>query len=116
MPTELWAVAVVLLATGLAAVAALFLKWGAGETCFSLRQLRVSRWVYGSIGLYLLSSLLFLVVLLGAQLSTLLPLTALEYVGIALLGRRFLDERIGVVKLAGIFLIVVGVFLVGLGS
>lgn len=116
MRTELWAVALALVATGLAAVAALFLKWGAAETRFALPAPHINRWVYGAIGLYLVSSLLFLLALLGAQLSTLLPLTALEYVWIALLAQRFLGERLDTPKVTGIVLIAVGVFLVGLGS
>lgn len=116
MGTEPWAVVAAVLASGLAAVAMLFLKWGAGETRFSLREFRLSAWVLWSIGLYLLASVFFLLALLGAQLSTMLPITALENVWIVLLARRYLRERLDPVKLAGVAAIVLGVTLVGLGS
>lgn len=116
MRTELWAVAAAVLASALAAVAMLFLKWGAGETRLSLREFRLSRWVVGAIALYLLSSVFFLLALLEVQLSTVVPITALENVWVVLLARKFLRERLGAGKLAGIAGIVLGVTLVGLGS
>ncbi len=66
--------------------------------------------------LYLLSSLFFLLALLGAQLSVLLPVTRLEYVWISLLAKKLLQEEIGATKRLGIGCIVVGVVLVGLGT
>ena len=116
MATAAWAVAAAVVASGLAAVAMLFLKWGAGETRLSLGEFRLSAWVLASIVLYLLSSVFFLLALLGAQLSLVLPITALENIWVVLLARRFLRERLGGVKLAGIAVIVLGVALVGLGS
>lgn len=116
MATQLWALAAVLVSSALAAVAALFLKWAAGETRFSLSQPRVSLWAVRAIALYLLSSLFFAVALLGGQLSSLLPWTSLEYAWIALLARWFLRERLEAGKLAGLGGIVLGVVLVGWGS
>lgn len=116
MQTELWAISTAVLATAVAAAASLFLKWGAAETRFALRGFHVSRWTLGSLLLYILATLVFLLALLGAQLSILLPITALEYVWITLLARRFLQEPIGRAKLAGVALVILGVLLVGLGS
>jgi uncharacterized membrane protein len=48
-----------------------------------------------------------------ADLSFVLPVTALGYVLSAILGRVFLDEQISARRWAGIFLIVAGVALVG---
>jgi uncharacterized membrane protein len=44
------------------------------------------------------------------------PVTAVGYVVVALLGRIFLDERITMARWAGIVLIVAGVTLVGGGT
>lgn len=116
MPTELWAVAATVLATVLAAVATFELKRGALESRLALANFHLSYRVLVAIGLYFVSSLLFLVSLRGAQLSVLLPVTTLEYVWILLLARYLLGERISVVKGLGVACIAVGLILVGLGS
>jgi drug/metabolite transporter (DMT)-like permease len=51
-----------------------------------------------------------------ADLSYVVPVTAVGYVVVALLGRIFLDERITMARWAGIVLIVGGVALVGGGT
>lgn len=122
MPTEAWAVAAAMAASLLAALAAFLLKRGAAETRLGLpaaaggRGFHVSGQVVGAMGLYVASSLLFLLALTGAQLSVLVPVTTLEYVWVALLARRLLGERIGAAKLVGMACIVLGVVFVGLGS
>lgn len=116
MRTELWAIAAALVGTVLAAVGGLFLKWASGETRLSLRGFRLSRWLFVSVALYCASTVFFFIALLGAQLSTIVPLSALEYIWIAALARRYLGERLGRQTLVGIGLIVLGVVLVGLGS
>lgn len=116
MATELWAVAAALLATMLAALGGLFLKRASADTRLSWRGFHLSRWLFGSIALYCTSTVFFFVALLGAQLSTLVPLSALEYIWVAGLARRYLGERIARQTLAGIGLIILGVVLVGLGS
>ncbi|MEE9234671.1 MAG: hypothetical protein V3U28_04420 [Candidatus Acidoferrales bacterium] len=116
MPTELWGVAAGLLASWLAALAGLELKRGAGQTRLSFSDFHLSGHVLWAIGLYLLSSLFFLLGLLGAQLSVLIPVVALEYVWVTLLASKRLHEQVGLWKRLGIALIVLGVVLVGLGS
>lgn len=116
MASELWAVVSAVAATWVAAAAALLLKQGAAETRFSLRGGRLSRRVLVAAVLYLLASALGVLALLGMQLSVLVPLTALEYVWVALLGRRVLREQVGPAQAVGIACIVLGVLLVGLGS
>ena len=51
-----------------------------------------------------------------ADLSYVVPVTAVGYVVVALLGRVFLDERITMARWVGIVLIVAGVMLVGGGT
>jgi len=116
MPTQAWAVAATVAASGVAALAAFLLKRGAGGTRLSWRDFRLPPQVVAAVILYLVSSLLFLAALTGAQLSLLVPLTALEYVWIVLLARTRLGERLGAAKALGIACIMLGVALVGLGS
>ena len=65
------------------------------------------------IGLLIVWMLSRMALLSWADLSFVLPVTALGYVLSAVLGRVFLDEQISVRRWAGIVLIVAGVALVG---
>ena len=116
MPTQAWAVGATLAATVAAALAAFLLKQGAAETHLALHGFRVSGKVVAAVALYVAASGLFLVALTGAQLSVLVPLSAVEYVWVVLLARQRLGEPVGRAKLAGLACIVLGVILVGLAS
>lgn len=116
MPTELWAVAGVVVASVLAAAATFQLKRGAQATRLRLSEFHLDPRVLAAIPLYLLSSLFFLLSLRGAQLSVLLPVTTLEYIWILLLAKRSLGEPIGGIKGLGVACIILGLVLVGLGS
>lgn len=116
MPTQAWAVAATLAATFSAAGAAFLLKRGAGETRLALHGFRLSGKVVAAVALYLAASGLFLVALTGAQLSLLVPLSAVEYVWVVLLARQRLGEPLGRAKLVGLACIALGIVLVGLGS
>ncbi len=114
MGVEPWAIVSIVLSTMLAALAAFTLKKGAHES--QLLQFRISAKVLLAIVLYILSSGFFLLALMGGELSVLVPITAVEYVWIVFLARRFLQERISVWKGAGMVCIAAGIILVGLGS
>ena len=116
MPTEPWAVASAVVASLLAALATFEVKRGAPETRLALAEFQLSPHVLAAVGLYLFSTVFFILALRGAQLSVLLPVTTLEYVWVLLLARHLLGERIGGEKAVGVGCIVVGLILVGLGS
>jgi drug/metabolite transporter (DMT)-like permease len=59
---------------------------------------------------------LFLAVLSWAEVSVALPLTALEYVIVAVLGILILKETVPLLRWAGIALVVAGVILIGLAG
>jgi uncharacterized membrane protein len=101
----------------------LFLTWGlrhgAGELTGSpLSFLRAifNPWV--SLGICLLITWLLskMFLLSWADLSYVLPVTALGYVITALLSRLFLRENVTPARWAGTLLIMAGVALVGLGN
>ncbi len=116
MPAEVWAITSGVLASLLAALAGFELKRAAGGTSLALRDFHLSLRLLWAICLYLLSSVFFLVALLRIELSVLVPVTALEYIWIVFLAKKFLREEIRFSKCLGIGLIVFGVILVGLGS
>ena len=73
-------------------------------------------WVALGVLLLIVWQLSRMALLSWADLSYVVPVTAVGYVVVALLGRIFLDERITMARWAGIVLIVAGVTLVGGGT
>ncbi|MCU1337378.1 MAG: hypothetical protein JWO19_2959 [Bryobacterales bacterium] len=101
----------------------LFLTWGLRHgaeelTASPLSFLRAifNPWV--SLGICLLITWLMsrMFLLSWADLSYVLPVTALGYVITALLSRLFLGEQVTAARWAGTLLIMAGVILVGLGN
>jgi len=73
-------------------------------------------WVALGVALLILWMMSRMAMLSWADLSYVLPVTAIGYVLVALLGRLFLAEQIPLKRWAGIVLIVAGVALVSLGT
>lgn len=71
-----------------------------------------SPWVLLGIGLQALFFFTYLTLLSRADVSQLLPLTAMDYIVVALLAQALLAEAVTLTRWAGIGFILVGVFLV----
>jgi drug/metabolite transporter (DMT)-like permease len=69
--------------------------------------------VLGGVAMLVLAMLVRMVILGAADLSFVLPLTAVGYVFAALLGRFFLHEEVSPARWAGTILIFLGVAVVG---
>jgi drug/metabolite transporter (DMT)-like permease len=100
-----------------------FLAWGMkhregtlSASVASYIQAIFSPWVAVGIALLIVWLLTRMALLSWADLSYVLPVTALGYVGTALMGRFFLNEQITPQRWLGTLLIVGGVALVGLGQ
>jgi drug/metabolite transporter (DMT)-like permease len=85
---------------------------GAGALAPMIRSAASSPWVLLGVVLQAVFFLTYLVLLSRTDVSQLLPLTALDYVVVALLAHAFLDEAVTPVRWAGIACVVVGVYLV----
>jgi drug/metabolite transporter (DMT)-like permease len=97
-----------------------FLTWGLkhwdGRLAYSpLDYIRafLNPWVLLGVSLLILWLLMRMALLSWADLSYVLPVTALGYVVSALFGRFFLNENISYGRWAGTLLIVAGIALVG---
>jgi uncharacterized membrane protein len=100
-----------------------WLAWGMrhrGETLSasvaSYIQAIFNPWVALGISLLIVWLLARMALLSWADLSYVLPVTSLGYVGNALMGRFFLNEQITIERWMGTLLIVGGVALVGLSQ
>ena len=94
---------------------AVFLKLGALRLNKNVLSFVNSRLILG-VGLYLGSSVIYAIGLRGGQLSVLYPIVSLGYVFTLVWAKLFFDEPLTRYKVAGLALILVGVFLVGLGG
>jgi drug/metabolite transporter (DMT)-like permease len=74
-----------------------------------------SRLVLG-VGLYLASSVIYAMGIRGGQVSVLYPLVSLGYIFTLVWSKLFFNEPITRYKVTGLCLILVGVFLVGVGA
>ena len=114
----------VLLASFIGSFGGVFLKSGAEQVRAGLVYLFISReppyfnWRLASgVAMFLLSSYFFVLgIRPPGELSVLYPMVSLGYIFTLFWSRIFFNEPLTRVKFFGLFLIVVGVVFVGLGS
>lgn len=94
---------------------AVFLKMGASRLDGSVLSFINKRLLLGVI-MFLGSSVFYAFGIKGGQLSVLYPMVSLGYIWTLLWSRLFFDEPFTRTKFAGLALILLGVFFVGLGS
>ena len=111
----------VLLATIMGAFGSLFLKIGSSSVksknpLLLIRLIFKNKSLFVGFLLYGASTVPFLIALKFSELSIVYPLVSLSYIWVILLSKHFLKEKINKEKLIGIFLIILGVVLIGLSS
>jgi multidrug transporter EmrE-like cation transporter len=94
---------------------AVFLKMGADRLTGSIFSFLNTRLICG-VALFLGSSVLYAAGIKEGELSVLYPMVSLGYVWTLVWSRLFFKEPFTTGKIAGLGLILLGVFLVGLGS
>jgi len=115
MATKLWAICLVLLCTLFTSVGQLFLKLGS-KTALLDFSLLANYYLIIGIALYLVSALMLVIALKGGELSVLYPFIATSFIWVSFLSVRFLGEAMNSWKWLGIFVIIIGVSFVGIGS
>ncbi len=95
---------------------ALYLKIGAGHLSNSLRSLLTNWRLAMGIGLYLLSSVFYVIGVSKGDLSALYPLVSLGSVWTLVWSKIFLGESFTRPKFVAVAMILAGCFLLGLGS
>tara|TARA_Y100000310_G_scaffold57142_1_gene52361 strand:+ start:84 stop:437 length:354 start_codon:yes stop_codon:yes gene_type:complete len=116
MATELWSVGLILLTSLVGSLGPIYLKKASGN--FSLNPLKIiknSNLVIGFI-FYALGTILFIVALRGGELTVLYPLVSTTYIWVSLWSVKMLHEKMNTYKWIGIFIIILGVSLIGFGS
>ena len=116
METAIGAMGLMVCGSFFAAGGTFFLKLAAPNMCFSLRKLVGNIRLISGLFFYSISVILALIAFRYGELSVLYPFMALQYVWTNVLSRKYLKEKIGFRKWAGIALIFIGVGLVGIGA
>ena len=114
-PELLRAMGLVFAASIIGSFGAVFLKMGANRLTGSILSFLNSRLLVG-VCLFLGSSVLYAAGIKEGELSVLYPMVSLGYIWTLLWSRLFFKEPFTAGKFAGLGLILLGVFLVGLGS
>jgi drug/metabolite transporter (DMT)-like permease len=114
-PVMIRSMLLVFLASVVGSFGAVFLKLGAARIGKGVLTFVNSRLILG-VALYLGSSLIYAMGVRGGQLSVLYPVVSLGYVFTLVWSKIFFDEPITRYKVAGLTLILAGVFLVGMGA
>ena len=114
-PLLLRSMLLVFLAAIVGSFGSVFLKLGALRLSKSVWSFVNSRLIVG-VALYLGSSVIYAAGVRGGQLSVLYPIVSLGYVFTLVWSKLFFDEPITRYKVAGLSLILAGVFLVGMGA
>jgi drug/metabolite transporter (DMT)-like permease len=95
---------------------ALYLKIGSGHLSGNLRSLLTNWRLAVGVGLYLLSSVFYVIGVSKGDLSALYPLVSLGSIWTLLWSKLFLGEALTRPKFVAVGMILAGCFLLGLGS
>ena len=99
----------VIIATLFTAYGVYLLKKATFDNQFKFRYFFRNKIILAGLGIHGISSLIFIYALRNSQLSILYPIFALNYIWVALLSWKLLDERINLYKVIGIVLIIIGI-------
>ena len=116
MRTPLSSMALVLVGSLIGSVGAVFLKSGAHQLRRHWSSVVLNWRLALGIGIYLVSSVLFVKGMSRGELSVLFPMVSLGYICTLAWARIFFHEPITRVKLYGVGLILAGIVFLGLGS
>lgn len=116
MATELWAIGLVILAAFLGSLGPIYLKKSAKDFSLNLKKQITNYNLIIGLAFYAVGTVLFIPALRGGELSVLYPLVATTYIWVSLLSVKFLKEKMNKYKWLGIFIIIIGVTFIGLGS
>ena len=115
MQTQLWAVALVLLACLAGSLGPIMLK-KAHKKSFRLKDIIKNHYLIGGLIFYALGTILFIPALRGGELSVLYPLVATTYIWVSIWSIKLLKEKMNRQKWMGILLVIIGVIFIGLGA
>jgi len=109
-----YAFLLIMIATLIGAVGALYLKKGAAELKGSLLKKILTKNLWFGLFLYGIASLFSFIALKNDNLSAVYALTSMSYIWVILIARKYLKEKINIYKWIGVCCIILGVVLLTL--
>jgi len=122
MATKLWAIGLILLCTLLTTTAQIFLKLGINNFPQLLLQLQtilgiILDWpLILGIFLYGIGAVLMIIAFKGGDVTVLYPIFASSYIWVSLLSAYFFADTLSLMKIAGVFIVILGISFIALGS
>lgn len=102
----------VVLMTLLGAIASALFKKATGK--YTFKELLFSSIFIAGVLIYGISALLNIYLLKNIQYSKLVPMISLSYIWSMIIAKFFFGEKIGFLKIVGLIVLIVGVFLISL--
>ena len=112
----LMAIVAVIISAYFIAIGSVYLKRGSEALSFNVKKVLKNRELLIGGALHFLSGVIFLVALRFNDVSILYPFSATSYAWVAIMSKKYLDERIGKFNWYGIAFITLGVILIGVGG
>ena len=113
--TQIWAIGLALLSGLLGGIGVVLLKKGSSKFNFKIYSQIKNRYLIAGVISCGTGMLSLLAAFKGGELSVLYPIVSVQYIISALLSVKYLNERMNLLKWAGITAIITGIILIGLG-
>jgi len=113
METKWWAIMLVLFCTLLTTSAQIFLKLGSNR----LPEIIFTNWqLFIGIMLYVIGAIILIIAFKGGEVTVIYPIFASSYIWVSILSAYFFNEQLGIIKLSGVFIVMLGIIMISLGS
>jgi len=113
MGTKWWAIMLVLFCTLLTTSAQIFLKIGSNR----LPGIIFANWqLFIGIMLYVIGAIILIIAFKGGEVTVIYPIFASSYIWVSILSAYFFNEQLGIIKLSGVFIVIIGIIMISLGS
>lgn len=116
MPTKAWAIGLMILCTAFTSFAQVFYKLGANKLEFDLLSIITNLPLITGMVLYILGAVIMIIAFRGGEVSVLYPIIATSYIWVSLLSIYFFNENLNLFRWIGIFVIIIGIIFISLGS
>lgn len=116
MKTKVWAITLMFVCTLLTSTAQLLYKKGASTLSFDPTALLNNYYLLTGMAIYVIGAFLMILAFRGGEVTVLYPIIATSYIWVSIISIFFLREVMNVFKWIGIFTIITGIVLVGIGS
>ena len=116
MGTKLWAIGLMVLCTAFTSFAQVLYKLGANRLEFNLISLITNIPLIMGMVLYVIGAVIMIIAFRGGEVSVLYPIVATSYNWVSLLSIYFFKEQLNFFRWVGVFIIISGIILIGLGT